>query len=86
MFSPLRQDMPLFNHPLPRASLSRPPTRIDVPQPILRPEFCENLQEFCGPDNSVALIANGNHIDASSICCCNLADRPTTRGVALLCG
>jgi hypothetical protein len=76
MFSPLGQDMPLFNNPPSRASFTSLTTRLDVPQPILRREFHKDIQEFYGPANSVALIADGVPIDVSNICCCILADRP----------
>jgi len=76
MFSPLGQDMPLFNYPPPRASFSRLTTRLDVPQPILRREFLENLQEFYGRYNSVSLFADGLPVDESRICCRDLSDRP----------
>ena len=74
MFSPLGQDMPLFNNPPPRASFSRLTTRLDVPQPILRREFYQNLQDFYGPSNSVALYGDGVLIPESSICCRDLGD------------
>jgi hypothetical protein len=74
MFSPLGQDMPLFNALPPRASFSRLTTRLDVPQPILRREFYQNLEEFYGPKQSVALYADGVLIDQSKICCRNLGD------------
>lgn len=76
MFSPLGQDMPLFNYPPPRASFSRLTTRLDVPQPILRREFYHNLGEFYGPSNSVAVYADGVLIDEAKICCRNLSDCP----------
>jgi len=76
MFSPLGQDMPLFNALPPRDSFSRLTTRLDVPQPILRREFHRNLQEFYGPNHSVALFADGVLIDTSKICCRILSDGP----------
>jgi hypothetical protein len=76
MFSPLGQNMPLFNALAPRESFSRLTTRLDVPQPILRREFHRYLKKFYGPSNSVALYADGVLIEASRICCRNLSDRP----------
>lgn len=73
-FSPLGQDMPLFNNPPPRASFSSLTTRLDVPQPILRREFYKCMQDFYGPGNSVALYGDGVLIPQSSICCRNLGD------------
>jgi len=74
MFSPLGQDMPLFNDPKPRDSFSSLTTRMDVPQPILRREFNKYLSDFYGPANSMALYADGALIDGSLICCGNLGD------------
>jgi hypothetical protein len=74
MFSPLGQDMPLFNNPPPRASFSRLTTRLDVPQPILRREFYQNLAQLYGPSNSVALYGDGVLIPESNICCRNLGE------------
>jgi len=76
MFSPLGQNMPLFNALPPRASFSRLTTRLDVPQPILRREFHANLQDFYGPANSMAVYTDGVLVDAAKICCSDLSDRP----------
>lgn len=76
MFSPLGQNMPLFNVLPPRASFSRLTTRLDVPQPILRREFYANLAEFYGPANSVAIYADGALVNAAKICCRDFSDRP----------
>jgi hypothetical protein len=76
MFSSLGQNMPLFNALASRESFSRLTTRLDVPQPILRREFHKHLQEFYGPDLSVAIFADGVLVDASKICCRNLSDGP----------
>lgn len=75
LFSPLGQDMPLFNAPPPRASFSRVTTRLDVPQPILRREFAHDLKDFYGAGNSVVLYADGVPVDAANVCCRNLSDR-----------
>jgi hypothetical protein len=77
LFSPLGQDMPLFNFPPPRDSFSSLTTRLDVPQPILRREFYKNLQDFYGTNNSVTIYADGLPIDVSYICCCDLSDLPS---------
>ena len=77
MFSPLGQNMPLFNAVPPRASFGGLTTRLDVPQPILRREFHRNLGQFYGQANSMVIYADGLPIlDESKICCRNLADRP----------
>lgn len=73
MFSPLGQDMPLFNAVPARASFSGLTTRLDVPQPILRREFHRHLGQFYG--NSMVIYADGLPILEKYICCRNLADR-----------
>jgi len=76
MFSPLGQDMPLFNALPPRDSFSRLTTRLDVPQPILRREFYKNLAQFYGPDNSIDIRLDDAAVNAQQICCRNLSDGP----------
>ena len=85
-FSPLGQDMPLFSQPPARSSFERLMTRIDVPQPIRHHEFSISLGHspiptkdslnFYGPSASILLVADGNVIPASQICCANLSDLP----------
>jgi hypothetical protein len=79
MFSPLGQNIPLFNALQPRESFSRLTGRLDVPQPILRREFYRNVDNFYGLDDqglirSLALFADDVLIDASKICCRDLSD------------
>jgi len=80
LFSPLGQDMPLFNQLALRDSFSRLTARLDVPQPIQRREFAESLKtdsgEFYGPGASIQLFADGAPVDASRICCRDLSDGP----------
>ena len=76
MFSPLGQNIPLFCNPPKRLSFSRPTTILDAPQPIYRHEFSRRITDFYGVNQSLLLIADGAQIDASQICCANLADRP----------
>jgi hypothetical protein len=76
LFSPLGQDMPLFNRPPPRDSFSRLTGRLDVPQPIRRREFFADLSAFYGPGQSIQLVADGVAIDSTRICCRDLSDRP----------
>lgn len=73
MFSPLGNDMPLFNDVAPHDSFSRLMARMDVPQPIQRREFFEHLVDFYPA--SMQLIADGAPIDVSQICCRDLSDR-----------
>jgi hypothetical protein len=74
MFSPLGQDMPLFNARPARDSFSRLTTRLDVSQPISRREFYRNMAEFYGAGNSVAVYGDHALIPQSSICIRNLGD------------
>jgi hypothetical protein len=80
MFSPLGQDMPLFNAMPPRASFSRLTTRLDVPQPILRRELHHDvhhqLGRFYGVDKSITIYADGIAVPESRVCCRNLSDGP----------
>jgi hypothetical protein len=79
MFSPLGQNIPLFNALQPRESFSRLTGRRDVPQPISRREFYRNVGNFYGLDEdglikSLALFADGVLIDVSKICCRDFSD------------
>lgn len=73
MFSPLGQDMPLFNAVAARASFSGLITRMDVPQPILRREFHHDPCAFYG--TSIEVYADGVPVEQKHICCRNLCDR-----------
>jgi len=79
MFSPLGQNIPLFNVPAARDSFSRLTTPLDVPQPIGRREFYDNPAAFYGLGLSVELIADGIPVDISQICVRNLSDAPGAR-------
>ena len=79
MFSPLGQNMPLFNALPPRESFSRLTTRLDVPQPISRREFYTNMSDFYGSDNGIALYLDGTPVDISLICSRDLSDDPTSQ-------
>ena len=74
MFSPLGNDMPLFNSPLVRTPFTSLTTRLDVPQPIRRREFYEDLQQFYGEQQGLQLVADGVPIPWTQICCRNLSD------------
>lgn len=73
-FSPLGNDVPLFNPPALLDRFTRLATRMDVAQPITRREFHSNLEQFYGPDNSVAIFLDGALVPASQICSRNLSD------------
>ena len=72
-FSPLGQDIPLFNALAPRDSFSRLTTRMDVSQPITRRELFANLSQFYGPDASIEILLDGVAVPASRICSRNLS-------------
>jgi len=72
-FSPLGQDIPLFNALAPRDSFSRLTGRLDVSQPITRRELYRDLEQFYGPDKSVEILLDGAPVAASQICCQNLS-------------
>src|SRR5207249_11488621 len=72
MFSPLGQNMPLFNRPPARDSFAGLTGRLDVPQPIRRREFFAVPADFYGAD--LHLTVNGVLVDVSRICCRNLSD------------
>ena len=76
MFSPLGQNMPLFNGLAPRDSFRRLTGRLDVAQPILRRELYDNLQQFYGPASSIQIFFNGLPKDVSEICVRDLSDGP----------
>ena len=76
MFSPLGQDMPLFNQLAPRQSFQRLTGRLDVPQPILRREFAAQPAQFYGPGASIELWLDGVPVPLSQICCRDLSDGP----------
>jgi hypothetical protein len=73
LFSPLGNDMPLFNDPPPRESFGRLTTRLDVPQPIRRREFFEDAASFYGP--SLQIVADGAPVPLAQICCRDLSDQ-----------
>jgi hypothetical protein len=72
MFSPLGQNIPLFNRPPARDSFAGLTGRLDVPQPIRRREFFVQPANFYGAD--LHLTVNGLEVDVSRICCRNLSD------------
>ena len=80
MFSALGHNIPLFSQPPARASFSGLTTRMDVPQPISRREFAQDLRSsdasaFYGPAASILLLVDGIPISSSQITCANLSDR-----------
>ena len=83
LFSPLGQNIPLFNLPPARASFSGLTTRLDVPQPITRREFRDNLlcarkdptrAAFYGPGLAIQLFLDGAPVDFRQICVRDLSD------------
>ena len=74
LFSPLGQNVPLFNAPAVRTPFTELTTRFDVPQPIRRREFYEELQQFYGKANGLELVADGVAVPWKQICCRDLSD------------
>jgi hypothetical protein len=84
LFSPLGNDMPLFSAVPPRDPFVSLTSRMDVPQPIGRREFHDNLHEvatgaanFYGSSTgggSVLIAIDGTALGAGDICVCNLDD------------
>jgi hypothetical protein len=75
LFSPLGNDMPLFNRPPPppgpfSALVSRP----NVPQPIHRREMYDSPEDFYGDGRSIQVVVDGTAVDVSRISVCDLRD------------
>jgi hypothetical protein len=91
LFSPLGNDMPLFNRPPPQPRpFSALVTRSNVPQPIRRRELHDSLEEFYGVGQSIQILVDGKAVALSNVCVCDLGDagpgqwgRPPTDCVAL---
>jgi hypothetical protein len=76
-FSPLGQDLPLFNRPEPEDEITHMSERINVPMPISRRTLDAYLDGYYGPsDKSISLEVDGNDIDVSEVVVCNLSDVP----------
>ena len=87
LFSPLGADIALFNIVKTRAAFSSLTTRMDVPQPIARREFHDNLaqvsggaavESFYGDGESVSITADGVALTVEDICVCNLENATPT--------
>jgi hypothetical protein len=77
LFSPLGNDMPLFNRPPPLPGpFSALVTRANVPQPIRRREFHDSPNDFYGDGKSIQILVDGTPIDGSKIRVCDLRDAP----------
>jgi hypothetical protein len=91
LFSPLGNDMPLFNHPAAQAQpFDALVTRAGVPQPIRRWELHDSLADFYGDGQSIQILVGGKPVPPAQICACDLADagpgqwgRPQTSCVAI---
>ncbi|HEX3941636.1 MAG TPA: hypothetical protein VHX11_09160 [Acidobacteriaceae bacterium] len=72
-FSTLGAPTPLFQQPPPApAPFARLMTEADTPQPITRERFARNIAAFY--PSSIALLADGEAVDASQIVCANLVE------------
>jgi hypothetical protein len=84
LVSPLGADMKLFNAPPPRASFESLTTRADVPQPIGRREFHDDLcharrcpddgSVFYGGPTGMVVHVDGRTLGLDEVCACNLSD------------
>lgn len=74
LFSPLGNDMNLFNLPPPRESFARLTTGLDVPRPIQRREFHDDKAGFYGADRSLLVTLDGRVLTAGEISVCSLDD------------
>jgi hypothetical protein len=86
MFSPLGNDMPLFNQPAGIAPFGALSARQDVPQPIGRREFLDAKGRFYGSldvaSGSVRIVRDGLPVPLCDICICDLSDDALDRWAA----
>lgn len=71
-FSPLGAPVKLFNAPPPRTPFAALTTRMDVPEPIGRREFHDDVAAFYGPDASLLVHIDGTPVPVEEICVCAL--------------
>ncbi|MGH7062543.1 MAG: hypothetical protein ACREET_00545 [Stellaceae bacterium] len=74
LFSPLGADMPLFNMAAARQPFDHLTARADVAQPIERREFALDPAAFYGPEQGLAIHADGNIVQPGDISVCDLSD------------
>jgi hypothetical protein len=78
-FSPLGNDIPLFNNPETETTITHLAEEINVPGPIRRLAFLNNKEAYYGTDRSILIWVNNTIIPAANIIPCNLenwAHRP----------
>jgi hypothetical protein len=78
MFSPLGNDIPLFNQPVDIAPFAALSGRMNVPQPIERREFFDSPAAFYGPGKSVQVYRDGAPVPLAQICICDLSGDDAT--------
>ena len=74
LFSPLGADMPLFNMAPARQPFDHLTARADVAQPIGRRELALDPSAFYGPEQGLAIRADGNIVQLGEISVCDLSD------------
>jgi hypothetical protein len=71
-FSPLSADAPLFNAPVAEAAITSLSEPLNLPEPISRRRFAENLADYY--PRALCVCANGAPVAVANIRGCNLAD------------
>jgi hypothetical protein len=73
-FSPLGDDIPLFNHPETEEEITHLAEEVNVPTPIRRRVFLENKESYYDEEQGIFIWVDGNEIPAANIICCNLEE------------
>ena len=71
---PLGYDVPLFTRPLPEADLADLSTPLNLPAPVTRWDFRDNVAGYYGGERSLVIHLDGVAVAAGDIVACNLAD------------
>jgi hypothetical protein len=79
-FSVLGKDTQLYNKPEPEKTITQLAQRQNVPMPISRREFQEDLDSYYGQNKSILIELNGSSVPPDLICVCALDDKPDNSG------
>lgn len=85
-FSPLGNDIPLFNHPETEKEITHLAEEINVPAPIRRLAFLKNKESYYDKERSIFIWVNKNETPADNIIICNLDEwehRPPEEMIAV---
>jgi hypothetical protein len=74
LFSPLGNNMPLYNFVEREDAISHLATRRNVPMPLSRRELADGKSIYYGRNHSLYLRVDGNDLAAGEVIICNLAD------------